>query len=72
MNSKAEVGDGIDPITTEVIAQALQNVATEAGVVLMRSAYSPNIKERHDCSTAVFDASGRMRQTRRWNNRAAL
>lgn len=60
MNSKAEVDDGIDPITTEVIAQALQNVATEAGVVLMRSAYSPNIKERHDCSTVVFDASGRV------------
>ncbi|MEM7405705.1 MAG: hydantoinase B/oxoprolinase family protein [Pseudomonadota bacterium] len=51
---------GIDPITTEVIAQSLQNIAVEAGVVLMRSAYSPNIKERHDCSTAVFDARGRV------------
>jgi N-methylhydantoinase B len=30
------------------------------GVVLIRSAFSPNIKERRDCSTALFDADGRM------------
>ncbi|MBT6275788.1 MAG: hydantoinase B/oxoprolinase family protein [Chromatiales bacterium] len=50
----------VDPITTEVIAQSLQNAAVEAGVVLTRSAYSPNIKERHDCSTAIFDGGGRI------------
>jgi N-methylhydantoinase B len=50
----------IDPITTEVIAQSLHNAAVEAGVVLIRSAYSPNIKERHDCSTAIFDRVGRI------------
>jgi N-methylhydantoinase B len=50
----------IDPITTEVISRHLLNIAEEAGVVLMRSAYSPNIKERHDCSSAIFDASGRV------------
>jgi N-methylhydantoinase B len=26
----------------------------------VRSAFSPNIKERRDCSTAIFDAAGRM------------
>src|SRR4051795_712920 len=30
------------------------------GAVLVRSAFSANIKERHDCSTALFDERGRM------------
>ena len=50
----------VDPITTEVISRHLLNIAQEAGVVLMRSAYSPNIKERHDCSSAIFDVAGRV------------
>jgi N-methylhydantoinase B len=30
------------------------------GAALIRSAYSANIKERHDCSTALFDAAGEL------------
>src|ERR1700752_4017389 len=30
------------------------------GAVLIRSAFSANIKERRDCSTALFDEAGRM------------
>src|SRR2546430_3452093 len=30
------------------------------GAALVRSAFSANIKERRDCSTALFDARGRM------------
>src|SRR4051794_12211518 len=30
------------------------------GAVLIRSAHSANIKERHDCSTALFDAGGEL------------
>ena len=30
------------------------------GATLIRSAYSANIKERHDCSTALFDAAGEL------------
>src|SRR3954468_6601973 len=30
------------------------------GAVLIRSAFSANIKERRDCSTALFDESGRV------------
>jgi N-methylhydantoinase B len=30
------------------------------GTTLIRSAFSPNIKERRDCSTALFDEHGRM------------
>lgn len=50
----------VDPITLEVVRNALAGVAEEAGAALRRTAYSPNIKERVDCSTAVFDARGRM------------
>lgn len=48
----------IDPITIEVVSRHVLASAEEMGVVLMRTAFSPNIKERHDCSTAVFDAAG--------------
>jgi N-methylhydantoinase B len=48
----------VDPITLEVTRHALIGIAEEAGVALRRTASSPNIKERMDCSTAVFDADG--------------
>ena len=50
----------IDPVTLEILRNQLESVATEMGHVLIRGAYSPNIKERQDCSTALFDASGRL------------
>ena len=53
-------GTGIDPVTLEVLRNQFESVADEMGQVLIRGAYSPNIKERQDCSTAVFDAEGRM------------
>ncbi|NKB57549.1 MAG: hydantoinase B/oxoprolinase family protein [Alphaproteobacteria bacterium] len=48
----------MDPVTTEVIARHVLAAAEEMGVTLMRTAFSPNIKERNDFSTAVFDAKG--------------
>ncbi len=53
-------GSGIDPVTLEILRNQLEGVAEEMGQVLIRGAYSPNIKERQDCSTALFDADGRM------------
>jgi N-methylhydantoinase B len=50
----------VDPITLEVVRNALVGIAEEAGAALRRTAYSPNIKERVDCSTAVFTADARM------------
>ena len=43
-----------------MIARHVLATAEEMGVTLMRTAFSPNIKERHDCSTAVFDATGQV------------
>ena len=48
----------IDPIKSEVIARFLLATAEEMGATLMRTAFSPNIKERADCSTAIFDVRG--------------
>jgi N-methylhydantoinase B len=44
----------------QVLGYALRAVAEEMGAALIRSAFSANIKERRDCSTAIFDAQGRM------------
>ncbi|HMB17863.1 MAG TPA: hydantoinase B/oxoprolinase family protein [Gaiellaceae bacterium] len=47
-------------IQLQVLGHALRAVADEMGAVLIRSAFSANIKERRDCSTALFDERGRM------------
>ncbi|MBV9783100.1 MAG: hydantoinase B/oxoprolinase family protein [Acidisphaera sp.] len=49
----------LDPITVEVIGSALNSIAEEMGEALVRASYSTNIKERRDCSTALFDSDGR-------------
>jgi N-methylhydantoinase B len=43
-----------------VTAGALRAACEEMGAVLVRAAHSPNIKERRDCSTALFDPAGQM------------
>jgi N-methylhydantoinase B len=50
----------LDPVTLSVLASALAGISEEMGAVLIRGAYSSNIKERRDCSTALFDGRGRM------------
>jgi N-methylhydantoinase B len=51
---------GIDPVTLQVLAGGLRAACEEMGAVLIRSAHSSNIKERHDCSTALFDPAGEL------------
>ncbi|MGH2571881.1 MAG: hydantoinase B/oxoprolinase family protein [Actinomycetota bacterium] len=50
----------MDPVTLEITRNALAGVAEESGVALRRTAYSPNIKERVDCSAALFDPGGEL------------
>jgi N-methylhydantoinase B len=50
----------LDAVTLEVLRNQLAGIAEEMGHVLIHGSYSPNIKERQDCSTALFDADGRM------------
>jgi N-methylhydantoinase B len=54
------VADAIASIQLQVIGASLRSIAEEMGAVLIRSAFSANIKERRDCSTALFDERGRM------------
>ncbi|HEX9327941.1 MAG TPA: hydantoinase B/oxoprolinase family protein, partial [Reyranella sp.] len=48
----------LDPITIEVIGAAMASIVEETGEALIRASYSTNIKERRDCSTALFNAEG--------------
>lgn len=50
----------IDAVTIEIVGNLLLSITEEMGYVIIRSAYSTNIKERRDLSTAVFDADGNM------------
>src|SRR3954453_9371329 len=50
----------MNPVDLQVIGGALKAACDEMGAVLVRSAHSANIKERRDCSTALFDAAGEM------------
>ena len=50
----------LDPITLSVLSSALTGIAEEMGTVLVSSSFSSNIKERRDCSAALFDLDARM------------
>jgi N-methylhydantoinase B len=47
-------------VELQILGSLLRAIAEEMGAVLVRSAFSANIKERRDCSTALFDERGRM------------
>lgn len=49
-----------DAITFEVIRNALDSLADEMALVLMRSAYSPVVRDSMDYSTALCDRDGNM------------
>ncbi len=50
----------ISPVDIEITNKILSSIAEEMGIVLQKSAFSPNIKERRDFSCAVFDSRGRL------------
>lgn len=54
------LGSAIDAITTEVIGHRFRAATEEMWATLIKTAYSPNIKERKDCSTACFTAAGEL------------
>jgi N-methylhydantoinase B len=57
-NTEPSRGPSIDPILTEVIFNQVLGVAEEMASTLIRTAYSPNVKQRADCSTAVLGLAG--------------
>ena len=50
----------LSAIDIELLRNGLTSICDEMYVALMRSAYSTNIKERKDHSTAIFDIKGRV------------
>src|SRR6201995_5242927 len=50
----------MDAASLQVLISQLTGIADEMGAVLQRAAFSPNIKERADCSAALFTADGEL------------
>jgi len=50
----------IDPITFEVVRNALSSIADEMALVVLRSAYSPVVRDAMDYSTAICDRHGQV------------
>ena len=50
----------LDPISFEIVKNSLISAAEEMGIVLRKSSFSPNIKERRDFSCALFDSVGNL------------
>jgi N-methylhydantoinase B len=50
----------IDSITADVIGHRFQAATDEMLVTLVKTAFSPNVKERRDCSAASFDVRGEL------------
>ena len=50
----------IDPVEVEVLRNHLVSIVYEMGAVLRRTAYSPNIREREDCSCVLADIEGQI------------
>ncbi len=55
-----ELANEIDPITLEILHNGLKSVTDETYITITKAAYSTNIKERRDHSTAIMDAQGRL------------
>lgn len=51
-------GTAIDPVTLEVVRNKLDGIANEMQLTLLRSSFSPIVKEGMDCSAALFTADG--------------
>lgn len=60
MNTQQAASAGTDAITLEIVKNALGSIADEMALVVLRTAYSPIVRDSMDFSTAVFDRAGRV------------
>lgn len=51
--------NAIDPVRLELIKNGFETIADEMALILMRTAYSPIVRDAMDFSTAICDAQGR-------------
>lgn len=52
--------EGLDTVTEQVLRYKLESAVNEMELTLLKSAYSPIVKESQDASSAIFDAQGRV------------
>lgn len=50
----------MNPATLEVVRNSLVSIAEEMGMSMVRTAYSPGVKERRDCSCSIYECNGQM------------
>jgi N-methylhydantoinase B len=50
----------VDAVTVEIVGNLMLSIAEETSLSIIKSAYSTNIKERRDVSSAVLDPDGEM------------
>lgn len=50
----------LDPVDLEIARNRLESIAEEVGTTLIRTSYSPNIKDRRDCSAGLYRPSGEL------------
>lgn len=60
MNTDQAASAGTDAITLEIVKNALGSIADEMALVVLRTAFSPIVRDSMDFSTAVFDRAGRV------------
>ena len=50
----------LNAVELEIARNRLTSVSEEVGTALIRTSYSPNIKDRRDCSAGIYDAEGHL------------
>lgn len=50
--------DTLNPIELEIARNRLESISEEVGTALIHTSYSPNIKDRRDCSAGIYGPDG--------------
>lgn len=50
----------LNAVDLEIARNRLESIAEEIGMALIRTAYSPNIKDRRDCSAGLYQPDGEL------------
>lgn len=60
VSTRSKADSRIDPVTLQVLRNSFETACQEAGITLMRSSYTPMVKEGADFGAAIFDGNGEM------------
>src|SRR5699024_1851079 len=48
----------LNPVELEIARNRLESISEEVGTALIQTSYSPNIKDRRDCSASIYGPDG--------------